>query len=86
MCKAILATLEKAMGDQWTSDTARAWEELWDAAMSTMSKASLRKPNTLLISHNHHMSFSEFGYIKAHSKALGEILLRIMELYLPTHS
>ena len=37
MCKAILSTLETALGDQWTPEVARAWAELWDAASSTMT-------------------------------------------------
>jgi len=39
MCKAILSTLETALGDQWTPEVARAWAELWDGASSTMATA-----------------------------------------------
>ena len=38
MCKAILRTLEKVLGDLWTPETARAWTEMWESAMEAMSK------------------------------------------------
>jgi len=39
MCRAVLLTLEMVLGLQWTTETARAWEALFDAAILAMGQA-----------------------------------------------
>ena len=36
MCKAILETLKSVLAERWTPETARAWADLWEAAMAAM--------------------------------------------------
>lgn len=49
MCKAILRTLERALGDLWTPETARAWTELWDTATATMTTVRTAQNPSLLV-------------------------------------
>jgi hypothetical protein len=34
-----MSMLEKMLGDSWTSETAKAWTELWDSSATAMMKA-----------------------------------------------
>ena len=36
-----MAVLERVLIDSWTTETAKAWTELWDTSASAMMKASL---------------------------------------------
>ena len=38
MCRAVLLTLEMVLEQQWTPETARAWQALFDAATVTMGQ------------------------------------------------
>mmetsp|Transcript_52367 Transcript_52367/g.109238 ORF Transcript_52367/g.109238 Transcript_52367/m.109238 type:complete len:504 (+) Transcript_52367:153-1664(+) len=39
MKQAILAVLERLLGDSWTSETSKAWVELWDLSAAAMMKS-----------------------------------------------
>ena len=42
--QAIMSMLEKMLGDSWTSETAKAWTELWDSSATAMMKADPGPP------------------------------------------
>jgi hypothetical protein len=39
-----MSMLEKMLGDSWTSETAKAWTELWDSSATAMMKADPGPP------------------------------------------
>ena len=38
-----MAVLEKVLSDSWTTETAKAWTDLWDSSATAMMKVSLRR-------------------------------------------
>ena len=42
MPQAIMSVLEKILVDSWTTETAKAWTDLWDTSATAMMKADPR--------------------------------------------